>query len=54
LARQAYNDSVMRFNGYRRSFPPVVVAPMFGYSSDAATLELGERAVLDAAPAVKF
>jgi LemA protein len=54
FARQAYNDAVMLFNGYRRSFPPVVVAPMFGYGEDAATLELGDRAAMAEAPKVKF
>ena len=54
FARQAYNDAVMQFNGYRRSFPPVVFAPVFGYSQDAATLDLGDRAALQEAPKVKF
>jgi LemA protein len=54
FARQAYNDAVMRFNGYRRSFPPVVLAPLFGYAQDAATLELGDRAAISEAPKVKF
>ena len=54
FARQAYNDAVMQFNGYKKSFPPVVVAGMFGYGTDAATLELGERAALQEAPKVKF
>jgi LemA protein len=54
FSRQAYNDAVMVFNGYRRSFPPVVFAPMFGYGQDAATLELGDRAALAEAPKVKF
>jgi LemA protein len=54
FARQAYNDAVMVFNGYRRSFPPVLFAGMFGYGQDAATLELGDRAALQEAPKVKF
>lgn len=54
FARQAYNDSVMQFNGYRRSFPPIVFAGMFGFAGDASTLELGDKAALMEAPKVKF
>lgn len=54
FSRQAYNDSVMRFNTYRRQFPPVIFAGMFGYGSDAALLEFEDRKALDTAPSVKF
>jgi LemA protein len=54
FARQAYNDSVMRFNAYRRSFPPVVFAGMFGYGSDAVPLEFADKAQIQNAPVVKF
>src|SRR5688572_5539558 len=32
FARQAYNDSVMQYNTYRQSFPPVIFANMLGHS----------------------
>ena len=56
FARQAFNDAVTRFNAYRRSFPPVVFAGVFGYGQDAALLETSpsERPALEQAPAVKF
>jgi len=54
FARQAYNDSVMRFNAYRRSFPPVLFAGLFGYGQDAVTLEFADKAQIQNAPVVKF
>ncbi len=54
FARQAFNDAVMTFNAYRRSFPPIFFAWIFGYSRDAAVLDLGGKAMLDQAPVVKF
>ena len=54
FARQAYNDSAMHFNAYRRSFPPVVFAGMFGYGSDAVPLEFADKAQIQNAPVVKF
>ncbi len=54
FARQAYNDAVTRFNTYRRQFPPVLFAGMFGYGTDSALLEFENRKELDAVPAVKF
>lgn len=56
FARQAFNDAATRFNQYRRSFPPVVFAGVFGFSSDAAMLEAtaAERASMEQPPAVKF
>ncbi len=54
FARQAYNDAVMRFNVYRRSFPPVVFASMFGYRQDAGLLEFADKAAIQEAPKVKF
>ncbi|MDP1661074.1 MAG: LemA family protein [Phycisphaerales bacterium] len=54
FARQAYNDSAMRFNAYRRSFPPIVVAGMFGYGQDAVQLEFADKAQIQNAPVVKF
>lgn len=54
FARQAYNDAAMRFNAYRRSFPPVIFAGMFGYGSDAVPLEFADKAAIQNAPVVKF
>lgn len=54
FARQAYNDSAMQFNAYRRSFPPIVLAGIFGYGSDAAALTFAEGEKLQTAPVVKF
>lgn len=54
FARQAYNDSVMMFNQYRRSFPPVLLAGLFGYGQDAGMLEFADRAAIQEAPKVKF
>ncbi len=53
FARQAYNDSVMNFNSYKQSFPPVLLADLFGYDEDAAFLEfeLGETKT---APKIEF
>ena len=48
--------AVTRFNQYRRSFPPIAFAGLFGYTQDAAMLEVTptERAALQQVPAVKF
>lgn len=54
FARQAFNDAVMTFNTYRRTFPPIAFAWIFGFSRDAAVLDLGGKAMLDVAPQVKF
>lgn len=53
FARQAYNDSVMAYNTYRQSFPPVFFAGMFGHATDAAFLEF-DRAKIEEAPKVSF
>lgn len=39
FARQAYNDSVMTYNTYKQSFPPVAVAALVGHGKDATLLE---------------
>jgi len=53
FARQAYNDSVMQYNTYRQSFPPVFFANMFGHSQDAELLEFDSKAIAEA-PKVAF
>jgi LemA protein len=53
FARQAFNDSVMQYNTYKQTFPPVVFAGMFGYGQDAAMLEFGDEPIREA-PKVSF
>jgi LemA protein len=54
FARQAYNDSVMSYNTYRQSFPPVFFANLFGHSEDAELLEFADREKIAEAPKVAF
>ncbi len=54
FARQAFNDSVMAFNSYRQSFPPVVIAGMFGFGQDATLLQFEDAAAIQQAPQVSF
>ncbi len=53
-ARQGYNDAVMGYNTYRQSFPPVVLAGVFGHPTDAQLLEFDDSAQIQAAPQVSF
>ena len=53
FARQAYNDSVMAYNTYRQTFPPVIFANLFGHASDAELLEFDSAAIAEA-PKVSF
>ena len=54
FARQGFNDSVMSYNTYRQSFPPVFFATRFGHPEDANLLEFDDSAVIQAAPEVSF
>lgn len=54
FARQAFNDSVMAYNTYKQSFPPVLFAGAFGHSEDAALLEFEDSSEMQAAPQVSF
>lgn len=54
FARQAYNDSVMAYNSYRQSFPPVLLAGVLGHGSDASLLEFADSAAIQQAPKVAF
>ena len=54
FARQSFNDQVMAYNTYKQSFPPVLFAPMFGHTQDAALLEFEDSAAIQAAPKVVF
>src|SRR5215510_1484204 len=53
FARQAYNDSVMAYNTYRQSFPPIVFANFFGHSQNAELLEFDQAQIAEA-PKVSF
>ncbi|MBA6411612.1 LemA family protein [Parahaliea sp. F7430] len=54
FARQGYNDSVMAYNNYRQSFPPVFFASKFGHPDNAELLEFDDSAQIQAAPKVSF
>ncbi len=41
-ARQGYNDLVQKFNEYKKSFPNVLFADVFGFGVDAQNLEFSE------------
>jgi len=53
FARQAFNDTVMQYNTYKQTFPPVIFAGMFGHAQDATLLEFDSEAIA-AAPKVSF
>lgn len=54
FARQAFNDQVMAYNTYKQSFPPVIVATIFGHGADATLLKFEDSAQIQAAPKVSF
>ena len=54
FSRQAFNDQVMEYNTYKQSFPPVVLAAVFGHDHDATLLEFEDSAEIQAAPKVSF
>jgi len=54
FSRQAFNDQVMAYNTYKQSFPPVVLAGMFGHGEDASLLQFEDSAEIQAAPKVSF
>jgi LemA protein len=54
FARQAFNDAVTAYNAYKQSFPPVMFAPAFGHSKDAALLAFEGREAIQEAPKVSF
>jgi LemA protein len=53
FARQAFNDTVMQYNTYKQTFPPVIFAGMFGHAQDATLLEFDSEAIANA-PKVAF
>ena len=53
FARQAYNDSVMEYNTYRQTFPPVLFASILGHGQDAELLDFDDAQIAEA-PKVSF
>ena len=54
FSRQAFNDAVTTYNTYKQTFPPVLVAGMFGHSEDASLLEYEDSEAIQEAPKVSF
>ena len=54
FSRQAFNDSVMAYNIYKQSFPPVFFAGFFGHRGDGKLLEFADSEQFQAAPRVEF
>lgn len=54
FARQAFNDSVMEYNTFRESFPPIVFANMFGHTKSATLLEFDDKEAISQVPDVRF
>ncbi|MGE7957058.1 LemA family protein [Pseudomonas sp. NPDC089530] len=54
FARQAFNDAVMHYNSYKQSFPPVILAGLFGHGADASLLQFADSAHIQEAPKVAF
>jgi LemA protein len=53
FSRQAFNDAVTQYNTYKQTFPPVMLAGLFGHGKDAALLEFGGEPIQQA-PKVAF
>ncbi|MCA9284196.1 MAG: LemA family protein [Phycisphaerales bacterium] len=53
FSRQAFNDAVTAYNTYKQTFPPVIVASLFGHAQDATLLELDSKRIAEA-PKVSF
>jgi len=54
FARQAYNDSVMRYNIFKQSFPHNIVSNIFGHSLDANLLEFEDSKKIQESVKVQF
>jgi LemA protein len=54
FSRQAFNDAVTGYNTYKQTFPPVILAGMFGHAQDASLLEFEDSAKIQEAPKVSF
>ena len=53
FSRQAFNDSVTSYNTYRRTFPAIAFAGLFGHGRDAMLLEFESEKIAEA-PKVSF
>ena len=53
FSREAFNDAVTQYNTYKQTFPPVILAGMFGHSQDATLLEFDSAAIAEP-PKVSF
>ncbi|MEM1107435.1 MAG: LemA family protein [Planctomycetota bacterium] len=53
FARQGYNDAATRYNEYKKQFPPVLIANIFGFS-DSAYLDLDDSPEKREAVKVQF
>lgn len=54
FSRQGFNDSVMAYNTYKQSFPPIILARHLGHREDAALLEFADSEQIQEAPKVAF
>ena len=54
FSRQAFNDAVTLYNTYKQTFPPVLLAAMFGHAENASLLEYEDREAMQEAPKVSF
>jgi LemA protein len=54
FSRQAFNDAVTTYNTYKQTFPPVLVAGVFGHAEDASLLEYEDSEAMQEAPKVSF
>lgn len=54
FSRQGFNDSVMEYNTYKQSFPPIILARHLGHREDAALLEFADSEQIQEAPKVAF
>ena len=54
FSRQAYNDQVTDYNTYKLTFPPVILASVFGHVDNATLLEFEDSEAMQAAPSVSF
>lgn len=54
FSRQSYNDQVTDYNTYKLTFPPVMLASVFGHVNNATLLEFEDSEAMQAAPSVSF
>ena len=54
FAREVYNDTVTKFNVYRRTFPNVMFSSTVGFDSDLSLLEFEDAEQIQHAPKVEL